>query len=229
MTPEEGSGPARNPELEAFAAQVAHDFNNLLTGIMGNLELLQLRAARTGAAGLEAYIEGANISSARAVEFAQRLLVYSGRIAQEPETVPLAELIREIAAMQEWQGVEVRQPEETLKLNVRMDPAQLRLAVVELLRNAREAVQEGGASIMLSARAEDGEVVVAVRDDGLGMAPEIQEQARRLLFSTRPNGAGRGLGLAIAARVAAAAGGRLELNSAPGEGCEAKLHLPLTE
>ncbi|MBU6448616.1 MAG: HAMP domain-containing histidine kinase [Rhodospirillales bacterium] len=225
MTCNDGNDRARNTELEAFAAQVAHDFNNLLTGVVGNLELLQLRVARTGAAGLDGYINGANASSIRAVEFAQRLLTYSGRMAQEPETVPLARLLGEIAAMPEWQGLELSLPGEALLVQV--DPAQLRLAVVELLRNAREAVQESGSSTMLSAEMEDGDVAIIVRDDGPGMPPEIHAQAHGLLFSTRANGAGRGLGLAIAARVAAAAGGRLELKSAPGAGCVAKLVVPM--
>lgn len=225
MTPDKGNGGARNAELEEFAAQIAHDFNNLLTGIMGNLELLQLRVARTGVAGLDGYIKGANASSNRAVAFTQRLLVYSGRLAHEPEPVPLPQLIHEIGAMPEWEGVELHLPDEAVCVQV--DPAQLRLAVTELLRNAREAVQESGSSIVLSAWVEAGQVAIMVRDDGPGMPPEIQAQARSLLFSSRVNGAGRGLGLAIAARVAAAVGGRLELESTPGAGCAAKLVLPM--
>ncbi len=225
MTSDEGKDRARNTALEDFAAQVAHDFNNLLTGIMGNLELLQLRVARTGTPGLDGYMNAANASSNRAVAFVGRLLVYSGRLAQEPVLVPLAQLMREIAAMPEWQGLELHLPDETVC--VRVDPAQLRLAVAELLQNAREAVQDGGSSIRLSAVVEHGEVAVIVRDDGPGMPPEIKAQAGGVLFSSRANGAGRGLGLAIAARVAAAAGGRLELESAPGAGCTAKLVLPV--
>ncbi|MDE2239081.1 MAG: HAMP domain-containing histidine kinase [Rhodospirillales bacterium] len=225
MTPDEGADRTREGALEEFAAQVAHDFNNLLTGVMGNLELLQLRAARTGAFGLDAYIEGANTSSTRAVEFAQRLLVYSGRMAQAPEAVLVTALLREIAATPEGQGLELSLPEDTLE--VLADPAELRLAILELLRNAREAMQEGGSFPMLGAKAEGGWVTIIVRDDGPGMTPEVQVQALKLLFSTRPNGAGRGLGLAIAARVAASVGGRLELDSAPGEGCEARLYLPM--
>ncbi|MBU6397315.1 MAG: HAMP domain-containing histidine kinase [Rhodospirillales bacterium] len=223
MTSDEGND--RSPALEAFAAQVAHDFNNLLTGVIGNLELLQMRVARTGAAGLDGYIDGANTSSARAVEFAQRLLVYSGRMTQAPEAVPLAGLLRGIAAMPEGQGVELHLPEETPE--VLADPAELRLAILELLRNAREAVREGGGAIRLSAVAQAGGAVVMVRDEGPGMPPDIKAQACGLLFSTRTSGVGRGLGLAIAVRVAAAAGGRLELESAPGAGCTAILYLPV--
>ncbi|MDE1896372.1 MAG: HAMP domain-containing histidine kinase [Rhodospirillales bacterium] len=225
MTLDQGNGRARDAELEEFAAQIAHDFNNLLTGVMGNLELLQLRVARAGTPGLDGYINGANASSVRAVAFARRLLVYSGRLAQEPEPVPLAQLMREIAAMPEWQGLELHLPDEAICVQV--DPAQLHLAVAELLQNARDAVQESGSSIRLGAVVENGAATIAVRDDGPGMPPEIMAQARCLLFSSRANGAGRGLGLAIAARVAAAAGGRLELESAPGSGCTAKLVLPV--
>ncbi|MDE1906375.1 MAG: HAMP domain-containing histidine kinase [Rhodospirillales bacterium] len=225
MTPDKGNNRARNTALEDFAAQIAHDFNNLLTGVMGNLELLQLRVARTGASGLDGYMNAANAASKRAVAFTQRLLIYSGRLAQEPVPVPLAQLMRDIAAMPEWQVLELHLPDETLC--VQADPAQLHLAVTELLQNAREAGQDGGSYIRLSAVVENGEVAVIVHDDGPGMPPEIEAQARGLLFSSRANGAGRGLGLAIAARVAAAAAGRLELESTLGSGCTAKLVLPV--
>ena len=223
MTPDEEDGRPQPGELEGFAAQVAHDFNNLLTGILGNLELLQMRAAKIGVAGLETYIDGANASGTRAVEFTQRLLVFSGRMTQAPEAVLVTPLLREVADMQN--ELELRLPDDALEVLV--DPAELRLAIQELLNNAREALRGAGSPPVLSAAAEGNWVAIAVRDNGPGMPPDIQAQARNLLFSTRPNGAGRGLGLAIAARVAMATGGRLELQSAPGEGCEAKLYLPM--
>ncbi len=221
MTPWQGHDPSRNDELAQFAAQVAHDFNNLLTGVLGNLELLHLRAAKAGAAGLETYIAGASNAGTRAAEFAQRLLIFSGRTAQAPESLPLARLLRELASMPQGQGLELQLPDDALC--VRADPAGLRQAVLELLCNAREA----GAQASLSAAAEDGRAVITVRDDGPGMPPDILAQARNMLFTTRANGAGRGLGLAIAARIAERAGGRLELASTPGAGCVARLSLPL--
>ncbi len=224
MTLPEGNEPSRNAELAQFAAQVAHDFNNLLTGVLGNLELLHIRAARAGAAGLDAYIDGACNAGTRAAAFAQRLLIFSGCAAQAPELVPLARLLRELAASPEGQGLALQLPDEALC--VRADPAGLRQAVLELLRNAREAGAQG-ACAALGAVAQDGWAVITMRDNGPGMAPEILAQARGLLFTTRANGAGRGLGLAIAASIAERAGGRLELASAPGAGCVAKLILPV--
>jgi signal transduction histidine kinase len=226
MTPPPGDGPSQRGELEQFAAQVAHDFNNLLTGVLGNLELLHMRAMRTGAAGLDAYISGATNAGTRAVEFAHRLLVFSGHVAQAPEIVPVARLLRELAAMPEGQGLKLHPPDEALC--VRADPPALRQALLELVRNACEAKAEG-APAELAAAAADGWAVITIRDDGPGMPPEILAQAHNLLFTTRANGAGRGLGLAIAAHIAERAGGRLELLSEPGAGCEARLILPLAE
>ncbi len=225
MTPLKGDEPSRNGELAQFAAQVAHDFNNLLTGVLGNLELLHLRATRVGAAGLDDYVEGACNASARAAAFAQRLLVFSGRTAHAPEIMPLAQLLRELAATPEGQGLALHLPDEALCVNA--DPAGLRQAVLELLRNAREAAQ--GAPIALSAVAEDGWAIITITDNGPGMRPEILAQARDLLFTTRANGAGRGLGLAIVERIAEGAGGRLDLASQPDAGCVAKLILPAVE
>lgn len=223
MTLPQGQDHSRPGELEQFAAQVAHDFNNLLTGILGNLELLGLRAARQGANGLEPYINGASNAGGRAVNFAQRLLLFSGRFAHTPEPMALAPLLRELAATPQGQDAKMDMPDETLA--VQADPAGLRQALLELLQNARET----GAEVTLRAVAAEDWAVMSVHDNGPGMAPEILAQARGLLFTTRPNGAGRGLGLPIAAGIAAHAGGRLELESAPGAGCTASLYLKLAE
>ena len=220
MTSWNNEGPPRQDELALFTAQLAHDFNNLLTGMLGNLELLQMRAAKQGAAGLEPYIEGACNAGIRAAEFTRRLLIFSGHAAQPPQLLPLAPLLRELAATPEGQGVALNLPAGPLA--VRADPAGLRQAVLELLRNAREA----GGAVTLEAAPDNGWAVITVRDTGPGMAHKLLADAQGLLFTTHANGAGRGLGLAIVKNLAKSAGGRLQLESAPGAGCVAKLLLP---
>ena len=221
MTPHRSDESPRDGTVEAFAAQVAHDFNNLLTGVLGNLELLRLRAVRSGAVGLDCYVEGANAAAQRLVAFAHRLSLFSGRTAHAPQPVALQPLLRELVTLSQGRNVALDLPEEAPV--VLADAAGLRQALLELLQNAWDA----DAEVTLRAIAlEDGAVIV-VRDNGPGMAPEILAQARGLFFTTRANGAGRGLGLPIVVSLATRAGGRLELDSAPGEGCEVRLYLPL--
>ncbi|WP_298215160.1 ATP-binding protein [Acidocella sp.] len=209
-------------ELERLAAHLAHDFSNLLTGILGNLELLERRAARTGIQGLEAYTKGARQAAERAAELTQRLMVLSGRLAQPPQALQLAPLLRQFVASPAGQGIGLAAPPpETMA--VRADPDELLAALAELACNAREAAGSGTLEVMTAAR----EVVITLRDAGPGMTPDMLARARHLFFTTHANGAGRGLGLGIAARIAKRAGGWLDLESAPGQGCAARLVLPL--
>lgn len=57
---------------------VAHDFNNLLTGILGNLELMQMRASRRGITEFDDYLSGTRSAACRAVDLTQRLLAATG-------------------------------------------------------------------------------------------------------------------------------------------------------
>lgn len=97
-------------------------------------------------------------------------------------------------------------------------------ALVSLLENALQATPAGGKICLLAARQEDL-LRLAVRDSGPGISPELRERIFEPFFTTR--GQGTGLGLPIALGVARAHGGRLELESRPGQGAEFALLLPL--
>jgi signal transduction histidine kinase len=95
--------------------------------------------------------------------------------------------------------------------------------VSNLLDNAFRWTPDGGA-IALSLRAEDGTVAVGVSDTGPGIRPDERERIFRPFWSR--DGGGTGLGLAIARELAMALGGRIELDTAPGEGSRFELVLP---
>lgn len=97
-------------------------------------------------------------------------------------------------------------------------------AVVSLLENALQATPPSGKICLLAARQEEL-LRLAVRDSGPGIGPELQERIFEPFFTTRSQGTG--LGLPIALGVARAHGGRLELESKPGQGAEFALLLPL--
>ena len=222
------SAAGKAAELEAFAAHCAHDFNNLLTGILGNLELMQNRARRNGVTEFDGYLEGARHAAGRAADFSQRLLVFSGRAAQEPVPVPVNALARDIIElMREQSRVVVSDLAEGPDL-VFCDPTQLELALLELLDNANAATgRQGG--VTLRSRFATDEIRLAVADTGAGMAPELCARAAEPFFSTRPSGAGKGLGLAIVERFARDAGGAVTIDSALGQGTTVTLSLPRME
>ncbi len=226
MSPDTSSETDR---LEHFAANVAHDFNNLLTGILGNLELLQNRAERSGVTYFDGYLEGARNASSRAATFAQRLLVFSSRATrQDFVTVAIEPLIREIAESMHEHRSNLSVDLTAGPAKVLCDPEQAELALHELLNNAADATKASGA-ILLKTEISSGFVTILISDTGTGMTPEILARAREPFFTSRPNGAGKGLGLAIADGFARQAGGSLEIASEPGHGTTVSLRLPMIE
>jgi signal transduction histidine kinase len=105
------------------------------------------------------------------------------------------------------------------------DPIQLEQALDNLITNSIEAIREAqrGSRIILSARMEDGDTYIEVRDDGPGFAPGLESIATTPFMTTKRNGTG--LGLAIARSVAEAHGGSLAVN-ARGTGASIRLRLP---
>lgn len=211
--------------LASFAAHCAHDFNNLLTGILGNLELMQNRASRAGVTNFDGYLEGARNAAGRAAGFTQRLLAFSGRATADSAAVPVNRLVLDIVELMRAQSAAILTDLASDSGDAWCDPAQLELALLELLANAREATVEFGAITLVTAAAAD-RVTITVADSGTGMTPEILAHATEPFFTTRPNGAGKGLGLSIAAHFARHAGGTLSLASTAGAGTTVSLTLP---
>jgi signal transduction histidine kinase len=212
--------------LETFAASVAHDFNNLLTGILGNLELMQNRARRSGDAQYDGYIEGAHNASQRAAIFAQRLLAFSGRATQDPVPVAITPMLTDIIEPLRSRGDTLDVTPQAAAARVLCDPVQAEIALHELLNNALDATGETG-HVRIRAAAERGTLVIEIADNGPGMSAETRAQAEKPFFTTRPSSAGKGLGLPIAIRFAAKAGGDLILESLAGVGTTARLRLPI--
>ena len=210
--------------VELFAAQTAHDLNNLLTGILGNLELMQSRAQRSGVTAFDDYLEGAREAGSRAARFAQRLLAFSGRDAQDAAPVDLDALIPGMIETLRATGLVVDM-ELAATMEVFCSAAQLELALRELLDNAAQAAGLNG-RIMLRTETAGNIAVISVTDNGPGMAPDTLRRATEAFFTTRTSGAGKGLGLAIVERFARRSGGVLELVSIQGQGTTARLRLP---
>jgi signal transduction histidine kinase len=117
--------------------------------------------------------------------------------------------------------VEVDLPESLPE--VRVDPMQLEQALVELVSNALDAMP-GGGRLRLAGRTMPGEVAVEVSDTGGGIPEHLLASVCEPFFTTRQEGTG--LGLAIAKRYVEQNGGRLEIDSRPGQGTTVRVRLP---
>ncbi len=228
MTEIPDSPASKETAMEQFAAHCAHDVNNFLTGILGNLELMQNRARRNNVTEFDGYLDSARNAAGRAARFAARLLAYSGRAGNDPAMVPVNRLVTDLLAVHREQppGDVAIVPELDADAgSVFCDPAQLEVALLELLANAEAAAGPSGKVGLVTAR-HGARVAITVTDSGPGMSQEILARAAEPFFTTRQNSAGRGLGLAVVARFARQAGGALAIESAPGAGTAAQLTLP---
>ncbi len=104
-------------------------------------------------------------------------------------------------------------------------PRQIAQVLLNLLVNAGQATPAGG-KVSLATRCEGEGVVVAVRDTGVGMPPEVRSHLFQPFFTTKAPGAGTGLGLAVVHSIVTLHGGRIEVESQPGQGTCFTVHLP---
>ncbi|WP_428423947.1 PAS domain S-box protein [Pararhizobium sp.] len=220
---------------------VAHDFNNLLMAILGSLEIARKRALE--GQNVVELIDNAIIGAKRGASLTQRLLAFSRKQDLKLEVVDAPALVREMAELLQRSIGPSIEISTTFPLSlppVWSDPNQLESAILNLVVNARDAMPDGG-MIAISARKyvleekqvpdlRAGEYVcLSVKDEGQGMDAETLDKATTPFFTTKGVGKGTGLGLPMVQGVMAQSGGRLIMQSTPGQGTTAELWLPVAE
>jgi C4-dicarboxylate-specific signal transduction histidine kinase len=111
--------------------------------------------------------------------------------------------------------------------HIRMSPVELTQVLINLIGNATQAVAARGEpnhSVAVEARTEGDMLELKVRDDGVGMPPEVLKRVGTPWFTTRAEGTG--LGVANCQRLVGSAGGRLRIESEPGVGTTVTILLP---
>ncbi|MGE0709783.1 MAG: sensor histidine kinase [Planctomycetota bacterium] len=238
---ETASGLARSERLAvagSLAAGVAHEVNNPLAAISSLVQSAQGRAEDPRARELLDEALGHMERISRAL----RDLLDFARPPGEPVRAPCslnAVVERALRLLRYDKGF------KRLELEVALDPAlpvaladpdQLQQVVLNLLFNARDAIAarraaEPQASGMVRVATEAGPegLLLRVRDTGTGIAPEHLERLTEPFFTTKPAGAGTGLGLAVCRDLLRAHGGKLTFASEVGQGTEALAHLPRAE
>jgi PAS domain S-box-containing protein len=218
--------------IRTLAAGIAHDFNNLLTGLVGHMSLVQPHLDRDSEAWSS--MEEAQRAAARAAGLTRQLLTFAKGGAPVRQVTDLVSIVRDSAGLA-CAGTNVRCvfrfPER--KVTVLGDEGQLAQVVQNLVRNAVEAMPQGGTvslDITEAAATQTGtvrEARIEVSDHGPGIAPEIVDQIFVPFFTTKATGSG--LGLAVAYSVVQSHGGRIEVSSRPGSGTTFQVFLPTIE
>ena len=213
----------RLQDLATFADGLVHDLRNPLGVIRNNLYLLRQRLPEEDARLLRS-VERIDDQVTVATRILDGLQVFYRGSNPSLQRINLNDLVRNVAdsvSLPEGVALEYALAED-LGL-VSGDPQLLEPALRALLRNAVEALLEGG-TIMVGTAREGDCVRVTVRDTGAGMPEDVLARALEPLYTTRRGHSG--LGLALVDRVARGHGGRAFVASTPGEGTTAAVELP---
>ena len=216
--------------LGQLTGGMAHDFNNLLTPIVGALDRL-IRSPNLDTRE-KRFAKGALESAERAATLTSQLLSFSRRQKLEIMVVDIRQALEEVTDLA-GQSLEVRHrldwAVEPGTPPIATDKVQFELAILNLILNARDSMPGGGMVQVRAARIDfKGRpcVAVSVTDSGTGMDAETLRRAQEPFFTTKPQGAGTGLGLAQVAEVARQSGGHVEIDSRPGQGTTVRMVVP---
>ncbi len=225
-----------------LAGGIAHDFNNMLVAIQGYSELI--RQGETNS-DIQLFASEIRKASERAANLTRQLLTFSRTQMIDRVPVDLNELVRELHNMLS------RLIQENVKIEFEParglyqfagDPGQLEQLIVNICLNARDAMPEGGV-ITISTRnkslarklapmhgvAEPGQYVqLDISDNGTGMSDEIVERVFEPFFSTKAQGKGTGLGMAVVRNVVMEHGGFVEIHSRQGVGTTVSAYFPVS-
>ncbi|MGI4794225.1 MAG: PAS domain S-box protein [Janthinobacterium lividum] len=230
----------RMEALGQLAGGIAHDFNNVLQAMQGGAALIERKPDNPETVRRVARMMAETAERGSAIT--RRLLAFSrrGDLRAEPiDTELLLDSLREILAHSLGTGIRVIVAAQPGISPLLADRGQLETVLVNLATNGRDAMVDGG-QLALSADFGEGRnrpeqleagcwIRVAVTDDGSGMSPQVLARASEPFFTTKPQGKGTGLGLAMAKGFAEQSGGALQIESEPGRGTTVALWLPAAE
>lgn len=212
--------------LGLLAAGMAHEINNPLQGMLSHLRAAAQQAPPdfAGRASLQMVERGIDTIAG----LVRKLLVLGAageRGQEQAECRAGVEFVLHLLASQlsRTQVAVVRELADE-PLVVGLAQRELSQVLLNLVINARDAMPQGG-TLTLAARRVGNEVEIEVRDTGQGIAPEHLRQLFTPFFTTK-GGRGTGLGLSVADALVRGAGGRIEVESTPGQGSRFRLWLP---
>ena len=214
-----------------LAGGVAHDFNNLLTAIGATTELL-LDAMPLGSPHHQD-LEHIALAADRAKALTRQLLAFSRQEVEQSADVNVDAVVEQVAPLLH----RMLGPAQSLQIRLgaagqtlRLDPANLELALLNLVANARDAMSHGGTVTIETAVEGDAPepiVVITVRDTGIGMTADVRERIFEPFFTTKPQGKGTGLGMPTVYGFVRRLQGTVDVESAPGAGTTVRLVLPV--
>ena len=224
-----------------LAGGIAHDFNNILGAILGYVEMLLIESDMDSRTGER--LTNIQRGALRARDLVSQILSFSRKRGQETRLVAVDSMVREVLKLLRATlpaTIEIRQEIEN-DLQVQADPAQLHQVLMNLCTNGHHAMAESGGVLSIHARRIEAEdelllkqtrlsgpcLLLSVADTGCGMTAEVRDQIFLPFFTTKAEGLGTGMGLAVVHGIVRAHGGEISVESEPGKGTCFHILLPL--
>jgi signal transduction histidine kinase len=229
--------------IGTLAGGIAHDFNNILTVIFGNAGLAQMKTDKQDSTGK--YINEILKAASRAKELVAQILTFSRKQEQEKKALQLSLLVKEVLKLLRSSiptTIEIKQDLSSNAL-ILADTTQMHQVLMNLCTNAYHAMQEEGG--VLTAKLSEVEIsleepvrsldipagkylCLEISDTGCGMDKITQEKIFEPYFTTKEVGSGTGLGLAVVHGIVQKHGGRIAVDSEPGQGTTFRVYFPCT-
>ncbi len=228
-----------------LAGGIAHDFNNILASIIGYAELIRNSRTRFSPEQVDGHLEQVIGAGRRARDLISQMLTFTRANRGDPKPVAVAAAIDDVsrmlrAAIPNHIDI-VTDLDETLE-PVHADPVQLQQIIINLLVNARDAIDGPGRIHVRLSRASQptacaacGEhlpgdhVVLSVSDSGHGIPDDVRERMFEMYFTTREPGKGTGIGLWLINNLIHEYQGHITVTSKPSLGSTFEVHLPVAE
>jgi signal transduction histidine kinase/ActR/RegA family two-component response regulator len=227
----------RMEAIGVLAGGLAHDFNNLLFITLGYLQMLERQPIVAGDQQARTYVGRAVEAVERGAKVAKSLLSFARSQPLAASRVDLDDYIKDLTPLIEQaigSAHQLRIEVEDDQLGVVVDPGRLSSALLNVVFNARDAMETKGQLTLRVAKEiaaplekEPRPVVaISISDTGKGMPPEVAARAFEPFFTTKKVGSGTGLGLATLYSFAQQSGGWAAIDSTEGVGTTISLYLP---
>ena len=230
--------------IGTLAGGIAHDFNNILSALFGYIELAQMRITDEKT---KRHLDNALAGARRARDLVQQILTFSRKADHQKKPFPLAIIIKEACKLLRSSipaTIEIERDIHSQAIVV-ADPTQVHQVVMNLCTNSYHAMEKNGGTLTvrlydLELTEEDNAIdeerfppgryaVLEVIDTGCGMDATVREKIFEPYFTTKPQGKGTGLGLALVHGIITSIHGRIMVRSSPGQGTTFRIVLPAVD
>ena len=240
----------KSQKMEAIgtlAGGIAHDLNNILSPVLGYADMIM----RTSEAGGDNYRRSEKIQMAamRAADLVSQILSFNRGGVEKKRPIRLHPLVREVIKFLKGSipsTIEIRDQVDRNSVPVLADPTQIHQVVMNLCTNAFHAMEARGGTLTVGLHQRvltRGDMidfpqlpqgpgvymVLEVADTGCGMGADVQERIFDPYYTTKEEGKGTGLGLAMVYSIARACDGTVRVQSSPNEGAVFSVYLPAAQ